>query len=436
MAPKRILITTFGSLGDLHPYLAVGQQLQQRGLEVTVGTQALFEGRVKAARLAFRHLRQTTVEEPSPDLIRRVFAGAEGPRFLIKNLLMPALETAWEDTLAAAREADLVITHPLTLAAPLAAAKLGLPWMSTLLAPSGLLSVSDPPVLPGIGLLHTLGAPAWVYRAVFALAGINLRRWFLPVQNLARREGLPIPDHPFQASAQSPFGTLALFPELLAPKRTDWPSNTTLTGFAFYRQPQPAAPDPALAQWLAEGEPPVIFTLGSSAVMDPGPFFSEATKAARRVGRRSLLIGYVHGGTIQSIRQGSEPPKGGLLDGDPHIFAAPYASYADLFAAGAAVVHQGGIGTTAEALRAGRPMLVVPFGVDQPDNAARVERLGVAKRLNRKHFRAALVARQLNRFLSEPAFAERARAVGQQIARQDGAGRAADAVVAVLGRAG
>ena len=88
--------------------------------------------------------------------------------------------------------------------------------------------------------------------------------------------------------------------------------------------------------------------------------------------------------------------------GGPHAaLACPYASYAQVFPAAAAIVHQGGVGTTAEAMRAGRPMLVVPWGVDQPDNAARVVHMGVARTLHRKAYRAARVVQALRPLLGE-----------------------------------
>ena len=150
----------------------------------------------------------------------------------------------------------------------------------------------------------------------------------------------------------------------------------------------------------------------------PGDFFRESAFAARRIGRRALLLGAKPGEV--AIRPGQD------------LFFLPYGSYASIFPRGAAVVHQGGVGTTAEALRAGVPSLVVPFGVDQPDNAARVVRLGVGRRLSRRRYRKQLVARELRSLLEQTSYAERATAVAAVIRAERGAEAACDALEMLL----
>ena len=222
--------------------------------------------------------------------------------------------------------------------------------------------------------------------------------------------------NPLFPAGVSRFGVLALFSRLLGAPQPDWPVQTVITGFQFFDQP--SAPDPVLEAWLADGPPPVVFTLGSSAVLSPGDFFRESAKAARRIGVRALLLG-------------APFDSASGLHG-PDILRHPYASYAEVFPRAAAVVHQGGVGTTAEALRAGRPMLVVPFGVDQPDNGVRMERLGVGRVLCRKQYRAARVARELQHLLSEPGYVQLAEEAGETIRSENGAANAADAVEGIL----
>jgi UDP:flavonoid glycosyltransferase YjiC (YdhE family) len=114
------------------------------------------------------------------------------------------------------------------------------------------------------------------------------------------------------------------------------------------------------------------------------------------------------------------------------VFAAGYAPYSVVFSRSAAVVHQGGVGTTAQALRAGVPQLVMPYAFDQPDNAARVSRLGVGLSISKGRFRAASAARKLERLLSNPIYAQQAAQVGKQICREDGVVAACDAVERAL----
>src|SRR6185436_6166855 len=119
-----------------------------------------------------------------------------------------------------------------------------------------------------------------------------------------------------------------------------------------------------------------------------GDFYQQSAAAAAELGQRAvLLIG----------RDPRNAPREPLPDG---VQAAGYAPFSELFSRASAIVHQGGVGTTAQALRAGRPMLFVPFAHDQPDNAARVIRLGVARQIDRQQYRAKKVAAELRKLLS------------------------------------
>lgn len=420
---RKIVLTAVGSLGDLHPYLAIGQELLRRGHRAVVATVPMFRERVEAAGLEFAPVRAATAEAIDPELIRRVFHGRKGVEYILRELILPALPRAYADTTLAVEGADLLVAHPLTWATKLVAEKRGIPWVSTVLAPVSLLSVIDPPRLPGLELLqrlvrlNLLSSGRRVWRLAFGLAERISRRWLRPYDELRRSLGLADGGHPMFGGGHAPGLELALFSPLFAAPQPDWPAQTLATGFAFFEQP--FEPTPYLDRWLAAGSPPVIFTLGSSAVNTPGDFFRESAFAARRIGRRALLLGASPGEV--PVRPGQD------------LFFLPYGSYAAIFPRGAAVVHQGGVGTTAEVLRAGVPMLVVPFGVDQPDNAARVVRLGVGRTLARRRYRKRLVARELRALLEKPGYAREASEVGEAIRAERGAAMACDALEAHLG---
>ncbi|MGI4826926.1 MAG: glycosyltransferase [Janthinobacterium lividum] len=423
VASRRIVFTAVGSLGDLHPYLAVAQELARRGHRPLVATLPTFRERVEAAGLEFHPIRAAMMAEPGPELIRRVFNGRKGIEYIVRELMLPALRTAYDDTCAAARKADLLITHPLTFATPLVAETRGLPWISTQLAPTSLLSATDPPLLPGLGVLRTLGLGPAGYRVVYRFADRQTRGWMRPYDTLRAQLGLPDRGNVLFAGGHSPLRELALFSPLFGRPQPDWPAETIATGFPFFEQP--LSPDPALDAFLDAGEPPVIFTLGSSAVMNPGDFFRVSAEAARDLGRRALLLGVNFRTELQPA-----PTVRPQLSAD--VFAYGYGTYAQLFPRAAAIVHQGGVGTTAEALRAGRPMLVVPYGADQPDNAARVVRLGVGRTLTRGQYRKARVTLALQHLLEKPQYAHRAEQVGTAIRAERGAEVACDAIEAVL----
>jgi UDP:flavonoid glycosyltransferase YjiC (YdhE family) len=230
--------------------------------------------------------------------------------------------------------------------------------------------------------------------------------------------GLPARGDPLYEGQFSPGLTLALFSHVLADPQPDWPPQTRVTGFVFYDEPNHLPPE--VAQFLDAGPAPLVFTLGSSVVNTAGRFYQESVEAARRLGCRAVLLV----GTDPQNHLPEPLPEG--------VLAVPYAPHGDLFPRARAIVHQGGIGTTAQALRAGRPMLVVPHAFDQPDNAARAAKLGVARTLLPKHYVAARVATQLQALLAEPCYAQRATEVGCMVQVEAGDQRACDAIEAFL----
>ena len=165
-----------------------------------------------------------------------------------------------------------------------------------------------------------------------------------------------------------------------------------------------------------------MFTLGSLIVNDPGSFYVESVAAARTLGRRAVLL-------AGDAATGATP---GLLGDDVHVCA--YAPHSLLFPRAAAVVHHGGIGTLAQALRSGRPELVVPFFADQIDNADRARRLNVARVLAPRRYTAAGAAANLRLLLEGSAYHEAAAAVQARLADEDGAKAAARYVIDRLDR--
>lgn len=117
-----------------------------------------------------------------------------------------------------------------------------------------------------------------------------------------------------------------------------------------------------------------------------------------------------------------------------NILAVEYAPYSQIFPRACAIVHQGGIGTTAQALRAGCPTLIMPYSHDQPDNAARVERLGTSRTISRQQYLASRVARELRELLNNPSYAAKAAEVKRIVQAENGVGVACDAIEKQLER--
>ena len=428
----RIVLTTFGSLGDLHPYLAVALELQRRGHHPVIATHDIYRGRAEAEGLEFAAVRPQFEQFGAVDTIMREAMDARrGSEVVLNKMVLPFLRESRDDLLVAARGAELIADHTLTFAAPLVAEALNIPRVSTTLQPFVMFSAYDPPVTPAapwLSALRWLGPLPW--RAFWALGRLASRPWFKQLDAMRAEMGLPTRrEHPLFDST-SPDLHLALFSRELAPPQPDWPVNTVQPGFPIHDRGEAGEGlSPALAAFLDRGEPPLVFTLGSSAVFTADGFYLAAAQAARTLGRRAVLLTGLDGLNpvpgIPSVEDAAT---------DAAVVTAAYAPHSEIMPRACATVHQGGVGTTAQAMLAGRPMLVVPFSHDQPDNAVRCVRLGIARTLKRTQVSAAAFARELSALLADASTVTRAREVAARMRTEPGAAGAADAIEALLAR--
>jgi UDP:flavonoid glycosyltransferase YjiC (YdhE family) len=411
---KRILLTTTGSLGDLHPFIAIGLELRSRGHAVTLATSNFYRSKIEQTGLRFAPMGPHLANEISEEL-NRLIDLRNGPEYLIREIIYPSVPAAYAEVMEALRDADLIVTHPITCAAQIAAEKTGMPWVSTVTAPLSFFSCYDPSVLPSYEFLLKLRALGpTVYGMVLKVGRMLTGFWLPPINRFRISVGLPPGRDPLFEGQHSPQRVLAMFSPLMGAPQPDWPPNTLVTGFPFYDQAEHGQGiDPALERFLDAGPPPVVLTLGSSAVQKAGDFYHESVAAVRSLGCRAVLL--VGPNSI------SEPLPPGMV-------AFPYAPFSKIFPRASVVVHSGGIGTCAQALAAGRPMLVVPFAFDQPDNAARLQRLGVARVIPRRRYTARRACSELKTLLTDPACAASAVKVARRIAGENGVRAACDAI--------
>jgi UDP:flavonoid glycosyltransferase YjiC (YdhE family) len=414
--PRHVVFATFGSLGDVHPFLALGRELRRRGHRVTIATSAYHRTKVEADGCGFRPVRPDIAEFGGPAALFRAFSdGPGGPVRVLRKLILPRLRETAEDLLAACADADFLGAHPIFYPAPLVAEKLGLPWAATLLQPMTVQSLQDPSLLPAL--------PAFAQRLVVRVGAVATRPLVRPVAALRRELGLPpSAAHPMFGGQFSPRLNLALFSPRFAAPQADWPRATVATGFPFLEEGAAAGEtlDAETRRFLDAGPAPLVFTLGSTAVDLSVRFYVESVAVARRLGQRAVLL--AGHDTARELDRAA----------DAAVRIVAYAPHGALFPHAAAVVHSGGIGTTAQALRAGRPQLVVPFGFDQPDNARRVARLGVGSVLPIARYSGARAADRLAALLGDRAVLDRAARLGREIAAEDGTGNAAAAIEAAM----
>jgi rhamnosyltransferase subunit B len=422
----RIVLSTWGSLGDLHPYLAIAVELKRRGHHASVATLSAWKENVLGAGVEFDPVGPEVPAdaEAARELVRRILDPADGPRYLFEDVFGPQMRASYEALLAAVRAdggADLLVSHQVPPTGPIVAAATGIRWVSGVLAPLSFLSRYDPPTLPQAPFLRRLAVQyPWVAGGLLAIARRMTSSWLTPLNRLRDELGLPNRGHPLFEGQHSPILVLALFSRAFGAIQPDYPRQTVITGFPFYDARDQRPPSPELLRFLDDGEPPILFTLGSSAVWIAGDFFASSIEAANALGRRALLLA---GEDAERLRREGLPDSIAAFEYAPHSLVMPRASV---------IVHQGGVGTTGQAMRSGRPMLVVPFAQDQPDNARRCVELGVARTIARKAYTTSRVTRELELLLSDPAYARRACQVGAVVQQEKGAVAACDAIERVL----
>lgn len=392
------LMCPLGTAGDIHPFLAIGCRLQQRGHRVSMISHTRFGPLIRSHGLDFIDLNDEPAYSEThnnPDVWHPRRGSALGARFFLRHTMRPYYK-AVADRYVPGR--TITVSNHSGFGGRMAHDHLGVPYVTLQTSPAYAFSVLRPP-------RHGFWSPSersplWLRRTYFwigdrlvvdPLLGPEINRFraelgLPPVRNLLRWQ-------------MSPQRIIGLFPKWFSdPRPEDWPAHLIESEFPLFDDAE-CLPD-ELAQFLRQGDPPIVFTPGTG-VAHAADFFKAAVEACLRLGRRGLLLSrtltHIPPSLPDRIRHFSYAPLGALL---PHA---------------AAMVYHGGIGTLAQTIRAGLPHVVMPMAHDQPDNADRLVRLGVGRLIWRRHFTGASLAQALRELLTDPDVSRRCRELAQRI---------------------
>lgn len=410
----RVLLTSVGSSGDIHPFIAVGLALRAAGHDVAFAANPYFEARIRETGLRFHPLG----EELNPeDVARRnpaAFRRFTGARVLFREVFGPLLARSIADLRAAARAESpaVMVGHQISFGGPWVAREVGVPWITCVLAPATLMSDHDPNVYP-MGM-DVRRAPMWFRRLQHGTGRRMVNGMLDPLLHDLRAEsGMARRGDTF-------FGemlegrVLGLFSPSYRGPAPDDPPGMTICGFPWFdRGAADGRMEAELESFLAGGPPPVVVAMGSVLSQTEEVVLRRVVRACIATGERVVLVG----------RDGHDEPHSSSL------IRVGYAPFGALFPRAGAIVHHGGIGTTAQSLRAGVPSLVLAFAHDQFDNAARVHRLGVGFK-GTSGMSARAISERVRAMCSDARMRARAREIGARIASEDGAGRAASEIAA------
>jgi rhamnosyltransferase subunit B len=410
-----VILATVGTDGDVFPHVGLGATLHARGHRVTLAAPETYRDRAHALGSEFCPL--VTVAEvdrmlADPDLWHPFRSG-----MMMARWGGPMIPRQYEALAGLAAQPDSVlVANPGVLAARLVQEKLGVPTASLLLQPGLLPSSTAPPEMPG-----GLTIPAWLPRPLRRLywLAVDAAAYALVAPSLNRvRAGLGLsPVRRVFRWWLSPDLVIGLFPGWYAAPQPDWPPQLRLAGFGRFDGARGALPED-VRMFCEGGSPPIAFTLGTGMTHAAG-FFRTAVAACDALGARGLLLT-----KYPDVIPARLPPR---------VRHCAFAPFRQLLPLCGAVVHHGGVGTTAAALAAGCPQLVLPLAWDQPDNAARVRRLGCGDELGARRRIVGLMARALARLIT-PAVRDRCRTIAARVAEDEDGLAVASRWVEELGR--
>jgi rhamnosyltransferase subunit B len=380
-----ILIVAIGSQGDVNPFITIGIALQKRGHNVTILSNNYFRESVQNAGLVFASVGSTEdfnkmvdeVNTKNPTKTANVvmkylyFASMQNVYDTIKKLFIPG------DT--------IILGVTMAFGARLAQDKLGIPLITCHLSPISFPSVLHPAKMDGIWMPRWMPIfyKAGLWRLIEMLTDIFLKS---PINKMCKKLDLPEATSIIRHWIHSPDKVIGLFPGWFAEPQPDWPKNSVVTNFLFYDEADKNPISPKLEKFIARGKPPVIFTAGT-AINNAVSFFKASAEACDILNIRGVFLS----------RYKEHIPN----DLSPNIHYCKYAPFSKLLPFSSALVHHGGIGTCAQALRAGIPQLITPFGFDQPDNSSRLKGFGVSYELCLKKYKSSIVADKLEKLLAD-----------------------------------
>lgn len=407
----RVILTSLGHAGDVYPFFALALALKRRGHRAALLLNPRFRQTAETLGLEFHALR------PPGGTRGGAQAGIQRPGIgmwrLWSEVVLPNVPVLVDalNELTRAERPDWVVYHPASIGTPWVCRARGIRSAAATLVPKawleynrgdvhGVAGPDETPAEQRVRRMLRFARPAARFFSDRALNRIRRDLGFPPMRNVFCRQFLDCDLN------------LGLWSRALRGPLPSDPAPGEICGFTWFDGlDRPAPADAALQQYLASGPPPIVFTLGTVIVSTAGNFYEMAAEACGRIGRRGLLL------TGAAENAPRRLPEG--------VRAFDYVPLSCVLPHGCLTVHHGGIGTTGQALRAGRPMLIIPFVRDQFDSARMAGRLRTSLTLDRRRITVRTLASHLQRLLDRDSVRERAARIGRRMMLEDGAERAA-----------
>jgi len=394
-----IVLPTIGSAGDVHPVIELAMALKQRGHQATIVTNEFFAEQIRNAEIDF--IPMGTLQEAHDAVADpRLWHKTKAFECIVERAIVPNISRLYEILTRHCDANTVVVASSICFGAHIAHETIGFPFATVNLQPAVFRSLVDAGYQGRIAMGP--GMPRLVKKSLFWLFDTLLIDRLLcpPLNSFRLSVGLPPVRGVFRQYSQSADLVIAFFPEWFAPFQPDWPQNTHLVGFVLHDASEHYDVPPEVEEFMAAGGAPIVFTPGSAA-STLHDFFRESVEACRIGGFRAMLV------TNYPEQLPADLPVG--------VRAFPYLPFGQILPRSSALVYAGGVGTCAQAIKARVPQLVVPQAYDQPDNAARVERLGLGFRVYPERHKAKSVASVLAELKASAAIRQRCREYSAKI---------------------
>lgn len=383
-----IIIAAVGTSGDVHPFIGLGAALKARGHQVSFCANEHYKNVAECNGLEFVSIAtQGPFYEAiaNPDLWR---PDSVGMRVFCSGILDPPIIPLYNFIRDHADERTVVIAGIFAFGAITAQDKIRMKLVTAHISPSSFRSAISPPRFAG--MVFPNNTPSFiVHGANFLIDRLIMDPGMARSLNHFRKEmGLQRVHRIFDRWIHAPGKTIGLFPAWFCTPQSDWPPNAVVTGFPLFDRESDGLVSPEVKTFLAQGDPPIVFTPGSG-VSHSRDFFKTSLAACQLIGRRAVLL----------TKFGDQIP----APLPAWAIQAHYIPLSNLLPMCAALVHHGGIGTTAQGLRAGVPQLVKPILHDQPDNGFRVKSLGAGDVIGHNQYIVKTVAKMLDDMLESRA---------------------------------
>ena len=402
MKKRNIIISTFGTLGDVIPYISIAKTLQTYGHNVILATCEVHRNLCEKHNIRFKPL-SPNLDISNGTLVKQMMNSRHGERLIFEEI-MRNIDITYCELFDITADCDILINHCYCYAGPLVAEKRNLVWVSCHLSPTNFWSVFDPSSLSNSEyLIHLPKLGLIINKFIIKMARKQSLKWCLPLQKLRKEIGLPNNEHPVFEGLFSKYLSFALFSSEFAKPQLDWAKSCVQVGFVNSLSSSELEESELKEFIINKNYPLIIIALGSSVINNSDEIYSIIEQITFKSAYKFLFIG----GNSENLQSTDK------------IFYSNAISYRSVFKYANLIIHHGGIGTTSDAMTAGVPMIILPQFIDQPDNAYRIKKLGIGEYIQKSKFNANTLLKMVEKITNDNTYYSKAKSISQKMSLDD-----------------